>query len=576
MAEATNQTLPVIGKDTASNLTNQLTGAQSTFSLLLNEIKTNNKIANNLTLGQLKYEREIAVTDGDKREKQLDGVIAALNEVRSAVTGIKLETNIDPLISIGENQTKLLQELNKESSLTRKITEGSVEYDKDAAQYRNTSGRDIESKVSGKTSKDGGFLDFETARDTLSGQGKRVREENTFSLKPIRYTPGKATRAAIGNKEKSPAVEDEGLDKTTLKGFFEELKSGFKFFMTDGLSEVPGFGMYQEPPKEVEKKEREAKVSSPRQVNPEADNITSTDEIQADAARSDLELTRQILDSTREQLVVLKAIREALAPKTPEELASQKSIPSLSNDEVSDSIDIPNIPEFNFPRRTPTSPSRPTSKKPGNRAPRGKTPTTKIPGGTSKLGLGLKIGGGLLAGAGLALGAYEASEFLDDTGYGAKMAQGAGQSAEKAFRENVAPTIDPVKAGITKDQATAVLENGSPRDIEKLGGKDALMKIAGLTPIVGVSTEQAAVARSDYASIDPRRVDSAGKRVSQTSTENADMTRESRGGGGANNTVVSNNVSNNNTTKIVPMKASPRPEYTGSALDRYTNRITVY
>jgi hypothetical protein len=67
-----------------------------------------------------------------------------------------------------------------------------------------------------------------------------------------------------------------------------------------------------------------------------------------------------------------------------------------------------------------------------------------------------------------------------------------------------------------------------------------------------------------------------GSEVAKTSTENADMTREASGKGGANNTVVSNNVSSNNTTKIVPMKASPRPEYTGSSLDRYTNRITVY
>ena len=54
------------------------------------------------------------------------------------------------------------------------------------------------------------------------------------------------------------------------------------------------------------------------------------------------------------------------------------------------------------------------------------------------------------------------------------------------------------------------------------------------------------------------------------------MERDAKGRGGANNTVVSNNVSSNNTTKIVPMKANPRPEYTGSALDRYTSRIAVY
>jgi hypothetical protein len=72
-----------------------------------------------------------------------------------------------------------------------------------------------------------------------------------------------------------------------------------------------------------------------------------------------------------------------------------------------------------------------------------------------------------------------------------------------------------------------------------------------------------------------RGPNNAGNMVAKTSTENVDMGREA-GKGGANNTVVSNNVSSNNTTKIVPMKANPRSEYTGSPLDRYTNRITVY
>jgi hypothetical protein len=82
---------------------------------------------------------------------------------------------------------------------------------------------------------------------------------------------------------------------------------------------------------------------------------------------------------------------------------------------------------------------------------------------------------------------------------------------------------------------------------------------------------------SKDASVSPAVAAAPGTTVAQTSTENADMAREASSkpasGGG---TIVSNNVSSNNTTKIVPMKANPRPEYTGSSLDRYTNRITVY
>jgi len=104
---------------------------------------------------------------------------------------------------------------------------------------------------------------------------------------------------------------------------------------------------------------------------------------------------------------------------------------------------------------------------------------SKIPMG---IGKSVGLGGKLLGGAGLALGAYEASEYLKETDYGNTMKQGAGQDAEKAFRENVSPVIDPNKAGIEKDQALAALQNGSQRDIEKLGGVEELRKIAGLPP----------------------------------------------------------------------------------------------
>ena len=121
---------------------------------------------------------------------------------------------------------------------------------------------------------------------------------------------------------------EELLDRSLLG----RVKDSAKFFITDGESEKPGYGLFQKPPKEVEKKDREAKISSPRQENPEADNITTTGEIQADAAKSDLELSKHMLDTTREQLTVLKEIRDALSPKTPTELTEQKSTPSSTND----------------------------------------------------------------------------------------------------------------------------------------------------------------------------------------------------------------------------------------------------
>lgn len=87
-----------------------------------------------------------------------------------------------------------------------------------------------------------------------------------------------------------------------------------------------------------------------------------------------------------------------------------------------------------------------------------------------------KLGGRVLGVAGLAVGAYEASEYLKETGYGGRMAKGEGGRAEKAFREK---NTDLSSQALTAEQAQDILK-GSPRDIEAFGGKEKLEKIAGL------------------------------------------------------------------------------------------------
>lgn len=590
------------------------TASDPSFKAFLDKLQEQNNRGFITQLAQLKSERETAGEDADKREEQLDDVIDALKDVRQAVTGINIDINIEPLVNIGENQTRLLEELSKEASITRKLTEGSVEYDKEAAQYRNISGRDIESVVSGKTSKAGGFIDFETARDTLSGQGKRVREENSFALKPINYTPGKTTASAITSKvvggkgSAASTSKDNELESTKYQGFFEELKSGLKFLATEGLSEKPGYGRGQKPPTEVVKKEREAKIASPRQVNPEADNITSTDEIQADAAKSDLELSKQMLDTTREQLTELKAIREALAPSTPKDLVEQKSAPSSTNEKEEGGSLIGDL------AGAAGSLLGGGKGKPGKA---GKSLGGKV---LSGLGKAARVLGPVAAVAGAA---YSGVEGYQNTNANFDIPEGQ----EATVGQKTASTLGGVASGLTfglldektaaqgihrageaisdtaskagsyigekassigssisnffgvgsKDTSKSVSTQAINNTTSTVNNSSNATSVSGMPSTVqGVSTEAAAAARSSYASVDPRRVDSAGKNVAQTSTENADMAREASGKGGANNTVVSNNVSSNNTTKIVPMKANPRPEYTGSSLDRYTNRITVY
>lgn len=716
------------------------TASDPSFKAFLDKLQEQNNRGFATQLVQLKAEREIAGEDNDKREEQLNDVISSLKEVRVAVTGISIDVDITPLVNIGENQTKLLEELSKESALTRKLTEGSVEYDKEAAQYRNTSGRDIESKVSGKTSKEGGFIDFETARDTLSGQGKRVREDNAFSLKPINYTPGKAVAAAVSGGKGSAAAgkDNEDEDKSKWQGLFKEIETGFKFFMTDGLSEKPGSGIFQTPSKEVEKKDREAKVSSPRQENPETDNVTSTGEIQADAAKSDLELSKQMLDTTKAQLTELKAIREALAPSTPKELTEQKGAPSsttekekdgggsLLGDLASGAVDIlgkgkgvagkaagmggkilggiGKAARFLGPAAAVAGAAYSGFQgyqntesnfdlKEGEDATVGQKTASTLGGVASGLTFGLldeKTAAQGIHKAGAVVGdaASAAGNFIGDKassiggavsgffgGIGNKVkdvynggiglndqAKGVAQ-ADQAVSSNTASNTSEVsgqgltttksdfKQGITAEKSvlgstflgglftakgkTSGNFVGSSLEDTTLQGKvegrqiDSTDSKTGETfgkrisgGLFGADTykvtnkagEEQEVSKMEYnklqglakegkvdevhasldkmaaakkAALEPSGVDAmgnvtgaaptaTGKDVVQASTENKDMERDAKGKGGANNTVVSNNVSSNNTTKIVPMKASPRPEYTGSSLDRYTSRITVY
>lgn len=306
------------------------------FAKFLEDIKKQNSQQFATQLFQLKAEREIAGEDNDKREKQLDSINTELKGIRTSVIGADFSQMLRGI----DNQTQLLTKSLEELSIIRKINEGSLEYDKESAQYRNTSGREITSVVSGKEIKKGGYVDFETAADRLTGQGKRVRESegNKLKLTPIDITSGSKVPRALG----APEEPNADIEKTKYQGFFEELKSGIKFFLTDGKSEEPGYGMFQKPPKDVIKKEREQKISSDRQKvespeNPESDNVVSATEAQADYAKQDLDLSKQLLDTTKEQLKTLQEIRDALAPKTPAELqdrsAGKKGIVSEKDSE---------------------------------------------------------------------------------------------------------------------------------------------------------------------------------------------------------------------------------------------------
>jgi hypothetical protein len=200
------------------------------FGRLLEELKKQNERSFLLQAIQTKAEREIAGEDNDKREEQLQSVADSLEKIYKAVSPDSVVLGINKLVDLNSNTNELLTKSLSELSLIRKINEGSLEYDKNSAQYRNTSGRELTSKVSGKPVKPGGYVDFETASDRLSGQAKRVQSnpDNQLKLKTIERI---FTQASPSNT-KQPVTGGEVL-KTKLsiptlkqsdKTFTEKLK----------------------------------------------------------------------------------------------------------------------------------------------------------------------------------------------------------------------------------------------------------------------------------------------------------------------------------------------------------------
>lgn len=713
----------------------------SRFKEFLDKLQKQNNQLLASSLLQLKAEREMAGEDNDKREEQLDNVNSNLEKINRSVTGFELE----PLVDNNENQLQVLQKLLEELSLIRKLTEGSLNYDKESAQYRNTSGRELISKVSGKDIKKGGYIDFESAADRLVGQSKRVREQNVLNLKPSQDIKSSRIGSASKLPSKTPSLKpnqpDEDVESTKYQGFLNELKSGIKFFLTDGLSEKKGYGLFQEPPQEVQKKEssqletkelikdkitndssqekivekrdREQKISSDRQKiesvkNPESDNIVTSQEIIADNSKQDLELSKQLLDTTKEQLKTLQQIKEALAPKTPGEIPTSAATvepkeekedkgPGLA-DIASGAMDL-----LGGKKGAAAKAGKAGGRSLGSRLARFATgPGGKILGAAAAVGIGgytayqgytgaeeekqatletidakikageitpeqgeqLKkeaaatatenkggaigegtgmaagaIGGGIAGakvgatigtfvggpvgtaiGAGIgglaggAIGAISGSSVGKNIGG----AIGKGVAGIKSFfgmedtkaekpQEGLSKKGDFSVAGpqgsveghhsngkyyingqeVSEKEYQAVREKYGVDEKSKTAKElfkqaDVQGKTSSTTPSITSPVSSSPTPTSSTVSPVSSGLSklskgtSTGLDVMRTSTENADMSREAGSATSVVTPIVANNVNQNNTTKFVPTKPTPRPEFVGSALDRYQTRISVF
>jgi hypothetical protein len=299
----------------------------------------------------------------------------------------------------------------------------------------------------------------------------------------------------------------------------------------------------------VKKDKIESKVSSKAQQDPSSVSaLSGTQDLLKEIQANNVTLG-SLLSVTQTQLVSINAIKEALAPTTPKEIVEQKSAPSA---EAAAPVEGKSL---------------------GDAA---SEALSMIPGGGGKDKPGKKgIGGKILSGLGKAarfLGpaaAVAGAAYSGVSGYqNTEQNFDVEEGKEATTGQKVASTLGGVASGLTFGLLD---EKSASQGIHKAG------------EYIGDTASKASSAISNFfsgkknAPVSPAAAAAPGTTVAQTSTENADMTREaSTKGSGGNNTVVSNNVNNAGTTKFVPMKATPRPEYTGSSLDRYTNRITVY
>jgi hypothetical protein len=191
-------------------------------------------------------------------------------------------------------------------------------------------------------------------------------------------------------------------------------------------------------------------------------------------------------------------LAEAIARRMTEAFGGGSGIGNPFNPMMLDP-DLADRPTRNGPGKT--GPGAPPTGQPKTPGPGNKTPPTsggskfKLPKMPAGLGKAAMIGGTAMGVGGLMMGAYEASEYLDETGYGDKLKQGAGQDAEKAFK-NI--NADFSKLDITPEQAQDILDQpdspGKQRDLKAFGGEDELKKRASERKKI----EQASLRKYDY------------------------------------------------------------------------------
>ena len=158
----------------------------------------------------------------------------------------------------------------------------------------------------------------------------------------------------------------------------------------------------------------------------------------------------------------------------------------------------------------------------------------------------------------------------------------SGLKSKQDAGYEISPWIGGVQR--TKSSTGAQTIQGQVGGVDTTTEKDIYGNVRGRrssTTLGDISTEMGylqAGSTPAYATVkgpDGQLVPGLGQDLLELSTENKDLERGS-GSSGSSQPIVINNSSNNATTKVMPMKADPRPSSRGSALDRHIDRVSTY
>jgi len=645
--------------------------SKGTLANLLKEMREQNKSDLLLQTLQVKYNREEAGEDNDKREKQLEKANESLVNIEKAVLGNGEQLKVVPK--------------NMADSLSVKLSKLSVpEQDKTFTENLKElvgSYKSFEQKVAGAFDKGFNFLSnplksMQDGLKNIAAKGRERREKAGDYIQDVLNTPAGATVESIRfnkeyekqNRQFAAGLTREEIAEGKLQAqgqkVFEQkvaaekevsaaeadIAASRKYGFAGASEDVQRLEKAKEAEKQAQAsfvsrpgEEKLEKVEAKQTKNEEADNVISAQESMADSLKENNIIIKELLDTTKKQLDTSITIRDSLVPKEDpdKDVVNQKKEKFYNHvteklEEISGKLDNVGSGGSLLGSAVEAAGDFLGKGKPAGK-PAGGAPGKPAIGAAGKLGrIGTigKIGGAALAVAGGAYSAYSGySEASDEqeaklaeieakkksgeltadqaaamtkqvneqatekkggaVGKGTGMAAGglAGMKLGAALGSFAGP-VGTVVGGVAGGALGAFAGSSLGEKAGELGGKVVNFFSGDKKQVSPATTTDASQASFKNTTPNTKVQDSAPvttkpgipvtpvtkpqSELGSLSLEYNDQMRETAQSKPSPAPLIMNNSSSNNTTSFVPMKATPRPEYSGSALDRYQSRISTY